>query len=111
MFMAAGYSSGWPLVRTRPPTMSAKRHAEMAPGVGKRTDLIIIRKTGILLCAILRRTASAVAAERTDPEGRPLTSSYRYHAVEGGIVRADGADARLAKPPRDGSPDDSEPAR
>jgi hypothetical protein len=46
VFMSEHYDSDWPLMRSLLLTFSAKRQAEMAPGVGQTTDVFIVRGSG-----------------------------------------------------------------
>ena len=46
VFMAARYDSNWPFMRALMLAFTAKRQAQMAPGVGETTDIFIVRKSG-----------------------------------------------------------------
>jgi hypothetical protein len=47
LFMSAGYDSKWPFFATLLLAFQAKKLAELAPGVGKSTDIILMRKEGV----------------------------------------------------------------
>jgi 20S proteasome alpha/beta subunit len=82
-FMLASYVRDWPLSHALLLTYSAKRRAEVAPGVGKGTDLLFIeaggtiiqvsdaiqQKLGDLYTKIVEREAEAATKAREEVDG------------------------------------------
>lgn len=63
------YGAGWPLVNALLMAFVAKRHAQMAPGVGEFTDAVIVRQEGHRVLAgdtitIVSHRAGQMMAER-----------------------------------------------
>lgn len=100
-FMVAGFDKKWPLAKTVWLTFSAKAKAESAGGVGKQTDLVIVRHGGRISAAtedekdrlyklfkqVTEQEAAAALAAVTEIDAyltsteRPQTADATQHAA------------------------------